>query len=87
MPSKNCDFCYFCDFSKNYKKLEKSQFLLLHANLDISDMPENFLEINQNFALMSYCNTIGQLNNAFSILGFSLAEKKRVHVLISSSIG
>ena len=29
-------------------------------------MPENFLEINQYFALMSYCNTIGQLNNAFS---------------------
>ena len=28
VPSKNCDFCNFCDFSKNCKKLEKSQFLL-----------------------------------------------------------
>ena len=30
-------------------------------------MPENFLEINRYFALTSYCNTIGQSNNAFSI--------------------
>ena len=50
-------------------------------------MPENFLEINRFFALTSYCNTIGQSNNAFSILGFSLAGKRRVHVLIFSSIG
>ena len=45
-------------------------------------MPENFLEINRYFALTSYCNTIGQSNNAFSILGFALAGKRRVHVLI-----
>ena len=45
--------------------------------------PENFLEI----ALTSYCNTIGQSNNAFSILGFSLAGKRRVHVLFFPSIG
>ena len=50
-------------------------------------MPENFLEINRYFALTSYCNTIGQSNNAFSILGFSLAGKRRVHVLIFSSTG
>ena len=50
-------------------------------------MPKNFLEINRYFALTSYCNTIGQSNNAFSILGFSLAGKRRVHVLIFSSIG
>ena len=31
-------------------------------------MPENFLEINRYFALTSYCNTIGQSRNAFSIL-------------------
>ena len=47
----------------------------------------NFLEINRYFALTSYCNTIGQSNNAFSILGFSLAGKRRDHVLIFSSIG
>ena len=46
-------------------------------------MPENFLEINRYFALTSYCHTIGQSNNAFSILGFSLAGKRRGHVLIS----
>ena len=28
---------------------------------------ENFLEINRYFALTSYCNTIGQSNNTFSI--------------------
>ena len=33
-------------------------------------IPENFLEINRYFALTSYCNTIGQSNYAFSILGF-----------------
>ena len=45
-----------------------------------NSMPENFLEINRYFALTSYCNTIGQSNNSFSILWFSLAEKQRVHV-------
>ena len=50
-------------------------------------MLENFLEINRYFTLTSYCNTIGQSNNAFSILGFSLAGKRRVHVLIFSSTG
>ena len=50
-------------------------------------MPENFLETNPYFALTSYCNTIGQSNNAFSTLGFSLAGKQRVHVLIFKSIG
>ena len=34
VPSKNCDFCNFS--GKNCEKLEKSQFLLLRANLDIS---------------------------------------------------
>ena len=50
-------------------------------------VPENFLEVNRYFPLTSYCNKIGQSNNAFSILGFSLAGKRRVHVLIFSSIG
>ena len=50
-------------------------------------MPKNFLEINRYFALTSYYNTIDQSNNAFSILGFSLAGKRRVHVLIFSSTG
>ena len=50
-------------------------------------MPENFLEINRYFALTSYCKTIGQSNNASSILGFSLAGKRRVHALIFPSTG
>ena len=45
-------------------------------------MPETFPEINWYFALKTYCNTIGQSNNVFCILGFSLAGKRRVHVLI-----
>ena len=48
-------------------------------------MPENFLEINRNFALTSYYNTIGQSSNTFSILGFSSAGKRRGHVLIFPS--
>ena len=39
-------------------------------------MPENFLEINRYFALTSYCNTIGQSNNDFSILGFLWRENE-----------
>ena len=50
-------------------------------------MPENFLEINRYFALTSYCNTTGQSNNAFSILGFSLVGKRRGRVFIFPSIG
>ena len=42
--------------------------------------PENSLEINRYFAFTSYCNTIVQSNNAFSILGFSLSGKRRGHV-------
>ena len=48
---------------------------------------KNVLEINRYFALTSYCNTIGQSSNAFSILWFSLAGKRRLHVLIFLSIG
>ena len=43
-------------------------------------MLENFLQINRYFALTPHCNTIGQSNNAFSILGFSRG-KRRGHVL------
>ena len=50
-------------------------------------MPENFLEISRHFALTSCCNTIGQSKDALSILGFSLAGKRKVHILIFSSIG
>ena len=50
-------------------------------------MSENFLEIHCYFALTSCCNTIGQSNNASSILRFSLAGKRRGHVLMSLSIG
>ena len=42
-------------------------------------------ELSRYFALTSYCDTIDQSNNAFPILGFSLAGKRRVHVLIFSS--
>ena len=48
-------------------------------------MSENLLKINRYFALKSYCNTSGQSNNAFSISGFSLAGKRRGHVLVFSS--
>ena len=50
-------------------------------------MPKNFPEINRYFDLTSYCNTIGQSNNTFSILGLSLAGKRRSHVLIFSYTG
>ena len=40
-------------------------------------MPKNFLEIHRYFALTSYRNTIGQSNNAFFTLGFSLEGKTK----------
>jgi len=40
-------------------------------------MPENFLEIDRYFALTSQFNTIGQLNNALSILGFLFGGKTK----------
>ena len=53
------------------------RFWLVNRTLGWNNfMPDNFLEINRYFALTSYCNTIGQSNKAFSISGFSLAEKK-----------
>ena len=62
----------------------KAIWLVYRTDSKKTSCPKNFLEI----ALTSYCNTIGQANNAFSILGFSLAGKERVHVLFfcSSSI-
>ena len=56
---------------------------LSERSAEKTSCPKNFLEI----ALTSYCNTIGQSNNAFSILGFSLAGKRRVHVFFFSAIG
>ena len=41
-----------------------------------TSFPKNFLEINWYFALTSYCNTIGQSNYAFSILGFVWRENE-----------
>ena len=55
---------------------------LSERSAEKTSCPKNFLEINRYFALTSYCDTIGQSNNAFSILGFSLAGKRRVYVLI-----
>ena len=45
--------------------------------------PKNFLEINRYFASPSYCNTVGQSNSAFSILGFLWRENDLfIHWLI-----
>ena len=46
-------------------------------------IPKNFLEINRYFALMSYCNTIGQSNYAFSILGFLWRENEEAMFFLS----
>ena len=56
---------------------------LSERSAEKTSCPKNLLEI----ALTSYCNRIGQSNNAFSILGFSLAGKRRVYVWFFSSIG
>ena len=42
-------------------------------------MSEKFVEINRYFALTSYmyCNTIGQSNNAFAILGYFFGAKTK----------
>ena len=60
------------------------RFLLVKRTLGWKNIaPENFLEINRFFALTSYCNTIDQSNNAFSILGFSLAGKRSDRVFFT----
>ena len=56
---------------------------LSESSAEKTSRPKNFLEI----ALTSYCNAIGQSNNAFSVLGFSLGGKRRVNVSIFSSTG
>ena len=57
---------------------KRAWLLVGRANAPLKNfMPENFLKINRYFALTSYCNTTGQSNNAFSILGFSLAGKRK----------
>ena len=47
-------------------------------------------ELSRNQSILRFdvrLQTNDQSNNAFPILGFSLAGKRRVHVLIFSSIG
>ena len=46
---------------------------LSERSAEKTSCPKNFLEL----ALTSYCNTIGQSNNAFSILGFSFGGKTK----------
>ena len=45
--------------------------------------PKNLLEINCYFTLTTYCYTIGQSNNAFSILGFGWKTKSPCFDLLS----
>ena len=75
-----------CEQNRNNKQTEIERFVWFIERIQTlgwkNFMPENFLEINRYFTLTSYCNTIGQSNNAFSLLGFSLAGKRRVHVSI-----
>ena len=60
---------------------------LANTRVKKTSCPRNFLEINRYFSLTSYCNTIGQSNNAFSMLGVSLAGKRRGYILVFPSIG
>ena len=53
---------------------------LREHSVEKTSRPKNFLEINRYFTLTSYCNTIGQSNNALSILGFSLAGKLIIQI-------
>ena len=71
---------------KNNKRTEIERFDWFIERIQ-TRVAFGWLEINRYFALTSYCNTIGQSNSAFSILGFSLAGKRRGDVLILSSIG
>ena len=74
--------------NRNFKLTEIERFdwfiERIQMHVAFGSLPDNFLEINRYFALTKYCHTIGQSNNGFSILGFSLAGKRRGHVLIFS---
>ena len=83
-----CVFLNSCVFSRALIRDCLWRYILALEKCKIEcDNALSILEINRYLALTSYCNTIGQSNNALSILGFSLAGKRRVHVLIFSSIG
>ena len=83
--------------NKNNKRTEREQFDQLMGRIQtrvafgwLSERsgektlcPRTF----QKSTLTSYCKTISQSNNALSILGFSLAGKRRVHVFTFSSNG
>ena len=65
VPSKNCNFCNFCDFSKNCEKLEKSQFLLKLIKTSVRRgrrVPSkncdfcNFCDFSKNCHFCSFCN-------------------------------
>ena len=62
--------------NRNNKRAETVIWLVKQTLGWKNVIPENFLEINRYFALTSYCNTIGQSNYAFSILGFLWRENE-----------
>ena len=70
------------------ERIQTRGFWLVKRTLGLKNVtPQNFPLVNRYLVLTPYCNTIGQLNNAFSINGFSLAGKRKDHVLIFSIIG
>ena len=64
MPRKNCDFCNFGDFSKNYEELEKSQFLLKLTKSCVRGgrrMPSKNCEYCNFCDLLKNCQKIGEI--------------------------
>ena len=72
-----------CEQNRNNKQTEIERFVWFIERIQTlgwkNFMPENFLEINRYLALTSYmyCNTIGQSNNAFAILGYFFGAKTK----------
>ena len=50
---------------------------LSERSAEKTSCPKNFLEINRYFAVTSYCNTIGQSNNAWVFFGVLFGGKTK----------
>ena len=72
MPSKNCDFC---NFSKNCKKLEKSQFLL---KLIKSSVTGGTRVSSKNYDFCKNCEKLEKLQFLLKLIKSSVTGGRRV---------
>ena len=73
VPSKNCDFCNFCDFSKNCENLEKSQFLLKLLN---SRVKGGRTVPSKNCDFSKHCEKLEKSQFLLKLLNFNMSQRR-----------